>query len=96
MKFVLNRDKLTIEELNDINSGSVNYYKADVEHDESWNTLSIEAVLVKVEDGELLTESAVSIAVINNEMYIDRQKSGLYVIGFKGYTIVDEVKNYQN
>lgn len=47
MKFILNKDKLEIENIELVNSGSISYYEADVEYDESWNGLAIEAVMLK-------------------------------------------------
>ena len=41
MKFILNKDKLEIQNIGEQNSGSINYYLADVEYDSSWNNLTI-------------------------------------------------------
>ena len=91
MKFILNHDIVTICDKKEvINSGSVNYYEAEVEFDRSWNNLNIKAVLIK--DGE---EEGIQTAVINNKFFIDKELSGCYRIGFVGYTIENETKVYQ-
>ena len=94
MKFILEKDKLTIRDKENLKSGSINYYEADVEFDESWNGLTIEARIVRKENG-IIQEVGKSIAVINNEMYIDKELSGTYAIGFIGYTIENNVKTMQ-
>lgn len=88
MRFILNKDTLTIEDVKNLNSGSVNYYEVDVEHDESWNDLVIECVLVKSNKG-------VSVGVISNKMFIDQELKGWYSVGFVGYKVEDGVKTYQ-
>lgn len=90
MKFILNKDILTIEDKEKPNSGSVNYYEIPVEYDESWDNLTITAVLVE-EDAE----TGKSISVINNNVFIDNNLDGKYQIGFIGYTIENEEKTYQ-
>ena len=47
MKFILNKDILEVDKIAVGNSGSVNYYEAEVEYDESWNNLNIEAIIVE-------------------------------------------------
>ena len=76
MKFILNKDRLTIEKSKTErqNSGSINYYLVDIEHDEEWNGLSIEAILVN-SNGE-----GIHRAVINNQFYI-----------FQNYTLKAEI-----
>lgn len=90
MKFILNKDTLEIENIELVNSGSISYYEADVEYDESWNDLVIEAVMLKKDE-----DAGKSIAVINNKMYIDQKLRGTYCIGFVGYKIEEEKKIYQ-
>ncbi len=90
MKFILNKDKLTVEGAQNINSGSTSYYEVEVEHDDSWADLNIEAIMVKL--GKNVGKST---AVINNKMYVDQTMEGTYSIGFVGYKIVGEVKTYQ-
>lgn len=90
MKFVINKDNLIIEEKDKPNSGSVKYYEIDVEYDDSWEGLTIKAVLVK--SG---LETGKSIALVNNKVYIDNDISGTYEIGFVGYTIEGQQKVYQ-
>lgn len=94
MKFILNKDKLVdivkAENEKNPNSGSINYYEAEVEYDESWNGLSIEAILIKKEE-----EEGTSVAVIDNKVFIDKKLNGRYSIGFVGYTIENNVKTYQ-
>lgn len=94
MKFILDKDKVQILDKHNLKSGSINYYIAEVEHDESWNGLTIEARIVRKENG-IIQEIGKSIAVINNEMYIDKELSGTYAIGFIGYTIENNVKTMQ-
>lgn len=95
MKFILNQDKLEIQNTDNVNSGSVQYYEAEVEYDESWNDLIIEAVIAQKEGGAIIFDEAVSVAVVDNKMYIDRELNGSYAIGFRGFTIENEVKPYQ-
>ena len=90
MKFILNKDILTIEDKEKPNSGSVNYYEIPVEYDESWDNLTITAVLVE-EDAE----TGKSISVIDHNVFIDNNLDGKYQIGFMGYTIENEEKTYQ-
>ena len=90
MKFVLNKDKIEIQDKEKLNSGSVNYYEADVEYDESWEGLTIKAVLVASEE-----ETGRSISVIDNKIYLDNSLDGTYNIGFVGYTIENNTKIYQ-
>lgn len=90
MKFILNKDTLELDKIVVGNSGSVNYYEAEVEYDESWNNLNIEAVIVKKDE-----DVGTSIAVINNKFFIDKNLSGTYYIGFVGYTIENDKKTYQ-
>lgn len=94
MKFVLNKDKLTIENEECLNSGAIQYYNAEVERDDSWDNLTIEARIVKKEDGRI-EDVGNAIAVIGNSIYIDREINGTYAIGFIGYRIENEVKTYQ-
>ena len=82
MKFILNKDKLIIEETQKPNSGSVKYYEIPVEYDESWQDLTIKAVLVEKD-----AEKGRSVSLINNRVYIDNELDGTYKIGFVGYTI---------
>lgn len=90
MKFILNKDTLEIEDIEVVKSGSVSYYEANVEYDESWKDLVIEAVMVKKNE-----DTGTSIAVINNKMYIDQNLRGTYCIGFVGYKLEGENKEYQ-
>lgn len=90
MKFILNKDTLIVESGESVNSGSLAYYEAAVEYDESWNDLSIEAILIKEDKNK-----GTSIAVIDNKMYVDQQLKGEYSIGFVGYKIEEDKKVYQ-
>ena len=94
MKFILDGDKLKVDNKDKLkpNSGSVKYYEAKVEYDESWNDLTIKAVLVQ----EKMNEGK-SIALIkaSNKIYIDSEYEGKYEIGFVGYTIDNGKKEYQ-
>lgn len=94
MKFILNKDKLTIENSEERNSGSVKYYEADVEFDESWEGLTIEARLVEREGGAYADEGKGK-AVINGKVFIDNELSGSFGIGFVGYRIENNEKIYQ-
>ena len=95
MKFILDKDKLEVQDEDEINSGSIQYYEVPVEKDSSWDNLTIEAVIAPKEGGAIIFDEAVSIAVVDGKIYIDRELSGSYAIGFKGYTIENEVKTYQ-
>ena len=64
MKFIIDKDTAKIVNRDILNSGSVNYYDIEIEHDRSWNNLSIEAITIK--DGD---EKGNSVAVINNHFY---------------------------
>lgn len=90
MKFILNKDKLKTEGALTINSGSFRDYLIDVETDESWDRLSIEAIIAIEKSNE-----GISRAVINNQVYIDVSKKERYTIGFIGYTTENNVKTYQ-
>lgn len=90
MKFILNKDNLEIDDEQYYYSGSVAYYEADIEYDESWKNLIIEAIIIK--RGE---EAGETIAVIDNKMYIDQKLSGMYFVGFVGYSLEEEEKVYQ-
>ena len=92
MKFILNGDKLRVDNKDKLkpNSGSIKYYEVEVEYDEEWENLTINAVLVqkKMNEGK-------AIALINNRIYIDTEYEGNYEIGFVGYTINNGKKEYQ-
>lgn len=88
MKFILDKDNLTIEEPIMIVSGSVNYYEIDVEHDASWDDLTIKAIIVS--EGE-----AKEIAVLTNKVFLNDAKGRKVFVGFVGYKIEDEKKTYQ-
>lgn len=92
MKFILDKDKLTI--INNkpytCNSGSIDYYESEVQFDESWNDLIIEAIITKM--GE---EKGISRSPINNKIMLDLQENGTYTVGFVGYKIENEEKIYQ-
>ena len=90
MKFILNKDVLTIENNERYNSGSIKYYEAEVEFDDTWSDLTIEAVLIK--KGE---EVGISRSIIDNKIYIDKNENGRYYVGFVGYTIENNEKTYQ-
>lgn len=90
MKFIINDNKLKIEFSDTINSGSFRDYLMEVETDESWQGLSIEAIISKKDSNE-----GIARAVINNEVYIDMPKKERYTIGFIGYTIENNQKIHQ-
>lgn len=90
MKFILNKDTLEIENIEVVKSGSLNYYEAEVEYDESWKDLVIEAIMVKKSE-----EAGTSIGVISNKIFLDQNLRGTYCIGFVGYKIEEEKKVYQ-
>jgi len=92
MKFIINKDQIvSIDNKFNPNSGSINYYEAEVEFDESWSNLTISAIIV----GKERNNEAISVAVIDNKIFIDKKMSGLYGIGFVGYKIENEIKTYQ-
>ena len=90
MKFKIQDTEVSIINYDLVNSGSVNYYEAEIESNHSWDNLTIEAVLIKA--GEDKGEPK---AVVNNTFYIDKNDSGIYELGFIGYTIANGVKTYQ-
>lgn len=90
MKFIVNKDKLEIDNLLNVVSGSIGYYEAEVEFDKSWNTLVKKAVMVK--EGETTGKD---IAVIKNRILIDQKLEGTYAIGFVGYKIENADIIYQ-
>ena len=90
MKFILNGDKLEINEKTSLNSGSIKYYEIPIESDKEWDGLNIEAVIIKEN-----AEKGIGIAVINNKVFIDRALNGNYLIGFRGYQIENNEKTYQ-
>ena len=87
MKFILEDDKLTIQEPERKNSGSINYYLVDLEHNSAWENLNIEARLT-TKEGSVCNEEGRAIAVINNQVYIDNRLSGYYGIGFIGFRLI--------
>lgn len=91
MKFQINKDYLTlIDKKEPINSGSINYYEIECVFDESWNNLVKKAIIIKKG-----SDKGVSIAVIDDKIYIDKNNFGFYKIGFVGYSIENEEKTYQ-
>lgn len=90
MKFILENDKLKIEQEKELNSGSLNYYEVDVEFNEAWQNLTIVAILIGKDD-----IVGTSISVIKNKFYLDNELEGYYNIGFVGYLIENEEKKYQ-
>lgn len=82
MNFKIDKDKLEITEPRIINSGSIAYYSVDCEFDDSWNGLTKKAVLIKKGDSQ-----GTQIAVIGNQIYIDKSCYGDYYIGFVGYML---------
>ena len=86
MKFILNNDNLSVENENCLNSGSIKFYEADIEYDEIWNDLIIEAKMAKKELGQI-EDVGESISIIDNKIYIDKNISGMYAVGFIGYTL---------
>lgn len=85
MRFKINKDKLEITEPRIINSGSVAYYLVDCEFDDSWNGLTKKAVLIKKGESQ-----GTEVAVIDNQIYIDKEYFGDYFIGFVGYVLNNE------
>lgn len=91
MRFILNKDKVTLEGYFDTNvSGTIKYYEIPIEHDETWENLVIKAIIVNKDE-----DTGEEISVINNKFFIDKKKSGTYRVGFVGYTIENEQKVYQ-
>lgn len=87
MKFIINGDKLKIEQAETINSGSFKDYLMPVEYDESWDNLNIEAIIAQDKSNQ-----GISRAVIDNQVYIDMPQKKRYIIGFIGYTIENNQK----
>lgn len=91
MRFILNKDKVTLEGYFDTNvSGTIKYYEIPIEYDETWENLVIKAIIVNKDE-----DTGEEISVINNKFFIDKKKSGTYRVGFVGYTIENEQKVYQ-
>lgn len=90
MKLIIKGNTLSIEDVKVCYSGTINCYKSDVEFDESWRGLTIEAVILP--ENETVGER---LAVINNQICLSRKLSGVYYIGFVGYSIENEEKVYQ-
>ena len=90
MKFILNKNILNIENLEDLYSGSINYFEIDIEFDETWDDLTKEAIMIREPetDGE-------RIAILDNTICLSKQLDGKYFIGFIGYTIENGEKIYQ-
>lgn len=91
MRFILNKGKVTLEGYFDTNvSGTIKYYEIPIEYDETWENLVIKAIIVNKDE-----DTGEEISVINNKFFIDKKKSGIYRVGFVGYTIENEQKIYQ-
>ena len=85
MNFIINKDKLEITEPRIINSGSIAYYSVDCEFDDSWNGLVKKAVLIKKGESQ-----GTEVAVVDNQIYIDKEYFGDYFVGFVGYVLNNE------
>ena len=94
MKFILNDENLIIEELGEnelIVSGTINYYKAKVEYNDTWKNLNIIAKLIK--HNELV---GIEKPVLLNSISYDVNLDGTYLIGFVGYDLNENnEKTYQ-
>lgn len=94
MKFILNDENLIIEELGEnelIVSGTINYYKAKVEYNDTWKNLNIVAKLIK--HNELV---GIEKPVLLNSISYDVNLDGTYLIGFVGYDLNENnEKTYQ-
>lgn len=91
MKFIIDKDKVVLDGYFDTNvSGTVNYYEIPIEYDETWNNLTIKAIITK--QGE---DEGDEVSVIGDKFFIDKEKSGIYNVGFVGYTIENNLKVYQ-
>lgn len=82
MKFILNKDILTVENKESFNSGSLKYYEIPVEKDSTWDGLGISAIIIK--EG---ADKGTAVALINNKIYVDREYNGKYFVGFKGFIV---------
>lgn len=94
MKFILNEDSCYVQDVKNLVAGSVGYYEVEVELDESWDNLFVEARIVKKENG-IIQDVGSAISVFNGKMLIDRDISGTYAIGFIGYQLAGDAKIYQ-
>ena len=90
MKFILNKDVLTIKNNETIKTGSINFYETDVEYDETWNDLTIKAIFTKKD-----YEEPLEIEVVDKKLVINIEDSDLCFIGFIGYKIEKGEKTYQ-
>lgn len=85
MKFILNDENLIVEELGEnelIVSGTINYYKAKVEYNDTWKNLNIVAKLIKHNE-----PVGVEKPVLLNSISYDVDLDGTYLIGFVGYSL---------
>lgn len=82
MKFKIQGKELSILDLTQPNSGSLNDYLIDVETDETWQNLTKVAKICIDKE-----EQGIERAVIDDKVYIDMQKYQRYTIGFIGYTL---------
>lgn len=92
MKFILNDEKLIIENLNkQIVSGTIGYYEAEVEFNDSWKDLNIIATFIR--HNENVGEEK---PVFLNKLQYDMDLDGTYLIGFVGYRLNNNnEKEYQ-
>lgn len=94
MKFILNDENLIVEELGEnelIVSGTINYYKAKVEYNDTWKNLNIVAKLIKHNE-----PVGIEKPVLLNSISYDVNLDGTYLIGFVGYDLNENnEKTYQ-
>lgn len=92
MNFIINDNVLKVQhdDKQMPRSGTINDYLENVITDNSWEGLTVVCKIIK-EKGNIGIERA----VINGQVYIDKEIKERYAIGFIGYTIESNVKTYQ-
>lgn len=86
MKFELKSDQFKIINRRLLNSGTINFYNAEVDMDNVWEKLYVEMIMFKN------SKKSINRAVVNNKVNMDQIESGCYTIGFIGYLLDDNVK----
>ena len=87
MRIVIKGDTIESLELEQIKSGSIQYYEAELEFDEQWNGLEKKAIVVSKDE-----EYAKEIEIADNKLYLNIEENDVYCIGFIGYIVEDEKK----
>lgn len=84
MKFIINNDKLTIENNNSYLAKAVDIYNIDLEFSSEWNNLTKKILFIK---GTNVIEGA----ILSNRIVLPALDKGIYQVGIVGYTSQDDV-----